>query len=415
MQVLLVDPSCEHLPDGVADLLTESGWQVQAADDYRSAVERAHSGQVDAIVLPMHVRGRPPGADRELVGLLREIDSRRIAAILIGDGPAESLLQEASLIDFASTGVSKEEIRARLTTLTRYQALVRSMESELTNMERLGKRLNQHFAQVDQEMQLASRLQRDFLPHVDEPIGPLRFAVVYRPASWVSGDIYDVFRVDEQHVAFYVADAVGHGMAASLLTMFIKKAVTGKRVRADGYELLDPSQSLSLLNDALAAQSLPNCQFVTACYCLVNTETLELQYARGGHTYPLFVSVEGRVTELKSTGGLLGLFPGEEFITKSIRLKPGEKIILYSDGLEFAYKPREEGADKWSYHRRVFESLAHLPVTRIASDISTRLDQEAGSLNPHDDVTVVAMEVMDNAPTEVSASGASMKVPAADA
>ncbi|MCH7812992.1 MAG: serine/threonine-protein phosphatase, partial [Planctomycetes bacterium] len=206
-------------------------------------------------------------------------------------------------------------------------------------------------------------------------------------------DIYDVYRVDGQRVAFYMADAVGHGMAASLLTMFIKKAVVSKRIHDRGYELLTPSETVAGLNDALTAQALPNCQFVTACYCLINTDTLEMQYARGGHPYPLLVSADGSLTELKSAGGLLGLFPGDQYPTRTVQLKPGEKIILYTDGLEFAYEQDKGTADKLHYYRHVFERLARLPVNELVGRIATRLDSEAGSLNPRDDVTVLAVAI----------------------
>ena len=260
-------------------------------------------------------------------------------------------------------------------------------------MERLGKRLNRHFTEVEQEMRLAGRLQRDFLPQVSEPIGPLSFSAVFRPASWVSGDIFDIFRVDERRVAFYVADAVGHGMAASLLTMFIKKAITAKRTFNDRYEVLSPSETMQGLNDALASQGLPNCQFVTACYCLVDTETLEMQFARGGHPYPLLTSADGAVTELKTTGGLLGLFPGEQFATGTVQLRPGQKIILHTDGLEVVYSLNDDPESKCRHYRRLFNELARYSAREMTTRITSLLDEQVGSLNPVDDVTVIIMEV----------------------
>ena len=65
-----------------------------------------------------------------------------------------------SLVDVIPSSSTTAELSARLATLRRSQALVRRMEKELANMERLGKRLNQHFTEVDQEMRLAGRLQR---------------------------------------------------------------------------------------------------------------------------------------------------------------------------------------------------------------------------------------------------------------
>ncbi|MCP4246379.1 MAG: SpoIIE family protein phosphatase [bacterium] len=395
MQVLLVDPTSQHVPQGSAQFLADGGWAVTTAGDFAAATEQIRTGQFDATIIGLAGPGAPRDAAHPYQDLMREVDARRMAGVVLSDAEGPIKLQADSLVDVAPGPLSKQQLRCRLETVLRYQAMLRRMEGELSNMERLGKRLNQHFTEVDQEMRLAGRLQRDFLPQINEPLGPLRFSTLYRPASWVSGDIYDFFRVDEQHVAFYVADAVGHGMAASLLTMFIKKAISAKRIHDGGYELLTPSETVAGLNDALTAQALPNCQFVTACYCLINTDTLEMQYARGGHPYPLLISTDGSLTELRSAGGLLGLFPGDEYPTRTIQLKPGEKVILYTDGLEFTCEMDQDEPDKLHYYRQVFERLAPLPADEMVGRIATRLDAEAGSLNPRDDVTVLAVEIGD--------------------
>ena len=393
MQVLLIDPPSHHLPEGVAELLGKSGWKVNVARDYRSALDQACAGGVDALVLPAAADAGAGPRDTALTDLIRVADAGRVATLLLCEGDPDDLLQGTSLVDVVSPRTSKHDLHSRLSTLRRCQALVRRMEQELSSMERLGKRLNRHFTEVEQEMRLAGRLQRDFLPQVSEPIGPLSFSAVFRPASWVSGDIFDVFRVDERRVAFYAADAVGHGMAASLLTMFIKKAITAKRTFNDRYEVLSPSETMQGLNDALASQGLPNCQFVTACYCLVDTETLEMQFARGGHPYPLLASADGAVTELKTTGGLLGLFPGEQFATGTVQLRPGQKIILHTDGLEVVYSLNDDPESKCRHYRRLFNELARYSAREMTTRITSLLDEQVGSLNPVDDVTVIIMEV----------------------
>jgi sigma-B regulation protein RsbU (phosphoserine phosphatase) len=393
MQVLLVDPH-DRLPWGVAEFLSQSGWDVQAACDYRSAHDAAEAAPPDAMVVPVPAAGRQP-ADRDefrkLVGTIRE---RQVATVLVSAGPATPSLDDLPYADTAAGDVTKEEIRGRLSTLMRYHTVICGMERELNSMRRLSKRLNQHFAEVDQEMRLAGRLQRDFLPRIEGPIGPARFATMFRPATEVSGDIYDVYRVDEDHVAFYVADAVGHGVAASLLTMFIKEAIVSKRIVNGSHEIIDPSQTLYGLNEALASQMLPNCQFVTACYCLLNTRTLELACCRGGHPYPFLVEPDGTLVELKPSGGLLGLFRDEEFETHRVRLRPGQKLVLYTDGLELAFAPDPQRQDSHTYYREALRQLAPLPVEEIVAHLHDQLDNESGSLNPHDDVTVVAMEVL---------------------
>jgi len=392
MQLLLVAPTSESAAGFAPPLLTQRGWRVQTASDYAAAAERVRQEPFDAVVVPVQASAVTNGGRNPLDELLREIDLRRLAAVVVTDDSARVPVSADSLVDVVPLPLSAPQLLARLETVGRYQALLRRMEQELANMERLGKRLKQHFSEVDQEMRLAGRLQRDFLPPLKNPIGPLRFSALYRPASWVSGDIYDVMRVDEQHVAFYVADAVGHGMASSLLTMFIKKGMVSKRIGNGHYEVLTPSQTIAALNDALAAQGLPNCQFVTACYCLVNLQTLQMQYARGGHPHPLLVSTDAGIRELITPGGLLGLFPNDEFPTRNVQLRPGEKVILYTDGLELAYTPDEADPAGRHVYEQLFAGAAELPGEELIARIATRLDAENGSLNPRDDLTVVVME-----------------------
>jgi sigma-B regulation protein RsbU (phosphoserine phosphatase) len=177
--------------------------------------------------------------------------------------------------------------------------------------------------------------------------------------------------------------------------MFIKRAIVPKRVHGDRYSILGPSEIMAALNDALTDQALPNCQFVTACYALINHHTLKLRYARGGHPYPMLITPGGVVSELKSSGGLLGLFKGEEFATYETQLEPGDKLLFYTDGVELAFQDESKNFDLEAY-QRVFESVAHLPIDQIMRTVDSRLDTEAGSLNPRDDVTILGCEVLNS-------------------
>jgi phosphoserine phosphatase RsbU/P len=393
MRVLLINAE-DRLPSGMDTALVQDGWGVTTAADYKAGAVIAQEHDVAAVIAPQpSADNSDPAAESDYRGLLRALDARRIATILVSDDPQRSATSPESLVEIVHGNVTQDELRGRLATIRRYHALVRGMEQEVENLQRITKRINEHFNEVDQEMQLAGRLQRDFLPRKIGPVGPAHFATLFRPVTWVSGDIYDIFRIDEQHVGFYVADAVGHGMAASLLTMFIKNAFTAKEITPTGYRVLDPSETLTHLNEAILSQNLPHCQFVTACYCVLNTETLVLRFARGGHPYPLLASHDGTLTELKSQGGLMGLFREATFPTRTVQLQPGDKLILYTDGIEVSFAPREDEPHSWEHYRAVFDSLAHEPIDEIVRRLEAELNSETGSLNPKDDVTLVGMQL----------------------
>jgi phosphoserine phosphatase RsbU/P len=390
MRVLLVG-STDSFPPGTSDWLQDQSWAVERTDNLQSAANRLSTDAPDAVVV-----GPPTGDLQDYQRFVRQMDADRIATVVVGAQSNALPEKYGSFVDLASRSVSKEELAWRLSTLTRFQVQVRRMEQELEHMEELGRRLNRHFREIDDEMRLAARLQRDFLPRNVENIGPLSFSTLFNPASWVSGDIFDIKRLDEKHVGFYIADAVGHGMAAGLLTMFIKRSMAMKKIIDDGYLIPPPDEALRLMNESLVQYTLPNCQFVTATYCLVNTETLKMRFARGGHPYPLHFRPDGHGSELKSVGGLMGLFEKFECSTSEVQLAPGDKVVLYTDGIECAFDESDAKAHgELSGYQAVIESFCQGTGPEVISQISEALETHQSSLHQADDITLVVMEVND--------------------
>ncbi|MBN1346508.1 MAG: serine/threonine-protein phosphatase [Phycisphaerae bacterium] len=394
VELLIVSNGCS-LPASVATLLDSGEVRATTIARLSDLGEGGVPSSLDAaLIVNTEASGEGRAAiDCEADRLAERLGRGRVGVILMTSDPDQPSHLSTEVLDRIAPETSAEELRGRLAMMARYRPLIEELDRELSNMQRLGKKLNRHFTEIDQEMRLASRLQQDFLPHNLPNVSGISVSTVYRPASWVSGDIYDIARVDEKHIAMYVADAVGHGMAAALLTMFIKRAIVPKRVHSQDYEILTPGEVLTHLNDSLHSQNLPNCQFVTACYCLFNVETRQLQVSRGGHPYPIRIGVDGSLSEIRSNGGLLGLFGGEKFETVSTSLAPGEKLLLYSDGIEMAFLEQRDTDGGEPRYKHEFHSVAHLPGNELVERLTGMLDAEEGSLNPHDDVTVIVMEI----------------------
>ena len=393
MQILVVEPSGYHVP-GFDALSAAPGMNVTKLNNYKSAAEHVASHDVDAILIGTHNADTDnPALSLQLSDLLRTVQAERIGGLVL-TGDAEAMTSpDHPHLQSVPPDASGRELADRVRTISHYESFIKRMERELDNMQRLGMRLNRHFIQVDQEMRMASRLQEDFLPKPLEPTVPLRFSAIYRPATWVSGDIYDVFRIDENHIGFYVADVVGHGMAAGLLTIFLKRSITGKIVEGNQYRLLTPSETLERLNTVMVDQKLENCQFVTCCYAVVNTQTLQMSYARGGHPFPLLVGGDGAIHQLKSEGGLMGLFAGEDFPTRTVQLKEGDKVIMFTDGVENCITSGTDAATNRPIYTDHFKSLTPLSPDQLTSSLNRHLDQQEGSLTPEDDITVLTVEV----------------------
>ncbi|MGH7175996.1 MAG: PP2C family protein-serine/threonine phosphatase, partial [Tepidisphaeraceae bacterium] len=216
-------------------------------------------------------------------------------------------------------------------------AEIASLQQEVNALRRRDETLKFYMHRVDEEMRLAARLQQDFLPKALPQLGEVRFHTLFRPASYVSGDLYDVMRLDEDHVGFYMADAVGHGMPAALLTMFIKNALVTKEITSDGYRLLRPELTMTKLNDALVAQNLSHATFATAVSGMVNVRTHEVTFARGGHPCPLVLRASGEIESVECDGSLLGIFENERYADRAVQLASGDRFFLYTDGVEVAF------------------------------------------------------------------------------
>ncbi len=218
---------------------------------------------------------------------------------------------------------------------------IEALRAEVQHLRRRDETVKYTMQRIDEELRLAARLQRDFMPRAFPEVGGVKFHTLFRPAGYVSGDLYDVFRLDEFHVGFYMADAVGHGMPAALLTMFVKHALITKEIKQGSYRLLTPGETLGRLNEQLVAQDLSQATFATAVYGIINTKTRELKFASAGHPAPLIYSGNEPVTPLTGSGGLLGIFPGETFPDVSATLKENDRVIVYTDGVEVAFNHAE--------------------------------------------------------------------------
>jgi sigma-B regulation protein RsbU (phosphoserine phosphatase) len=226
------------------------------------------------------------------------------------------------------------ELLAQVKAFLRLKDRHDNLTEKSAEVNRINKRLQAAYLQIDQELELARRIQESFLPQSLPQLPQVRFAVHYQPCGKVGGDFYDVFRLDEHHIGFYVADAMGHGVPASLLTIFVKKGVRTKEIFGQQYRLVPPGEVLQRLNRDMIDQALSENPFITMVYVLFNQDGT-LSFARSGHPYPLYIPREGKPVLWQVEGSLLGVFD-TKYPVQTHQLRPGDKVLLYTDGMDAA-------------------------------------------------------------------------------
>jgi serine phosphatase RsbU (regulator of sigma subunit) len=251
------------------------------------------------------------------------------------------------------------------------------------------------------ELQLAASVQQQMLPDAMPEAEGLDFGVLFKPVGYVSGDIYDVRRLDSDRIGFFLADAVGHGVPAALLTMVLRRGLQmTSQTEAGETVIVPPCDALSRLNATLLRGSGGSSRFATAVYGVVRTDTLEVVVASAGHPPPLRVLPSGEVRGVETDGCLLGVFPDATFTQSTFTLEEGETLLLYSDGFETAFPADEArragGAASASklhlerFARRLGER-GELDLGESMRLLARDVDEQTGSLHQQDDLTALAL------------------------
>lgn len=327
-----------------------------------------------------------------LLSVIADLQDRRIPALLSRpDTTKPSGTHYQSGVVILNLDDPQELILANLRTVWGQGDLIRELHQEIALMRAHQKGLCEQISKMDEELRMASLLQQEFLPRKLPSLHHIEARALYRPATYVSGDIYDFERLDEDHLGFFVADAVGHGVPAALLTVSIKRSLHTKEINPKlpgGYRIIPPGEALDRLNRELIGLQTGRIRTATAAYGVLNARTLQVQIARAGHPYPLLMSADGRITPLQPDGGMLGVFPNETYETMALTIEPTDRLLVYSDGFELAFKgPSSEGEQQLYMHE--LAAMNQGTLDEALQSMEKKLDQESGSLNQHDDLTAL--------------------------
>ncbi len=358
----------------------------------------------------------PATSQQQLTRIIESLEKEHIGVIMLtgrATVPVRSFALEPVKTSFSMSStmqeVSVEELWAKISVNLAYRKTSSNLvvkpaipprQVHAIYRNKLAEQLNMTKALADnlaEQLRLAGLVQQDFLPTRIPNTEQVHWATLFLPAEWVSGDIYDVVRIDEQHIGFYVADVVGHGMPAALLTIFLKQALVMRETIGNSYRVFSPAEVVKNLNVRMAAQKLSGYQFATCCYCLLNTRTLQLTYARAGHPYPILIRRGQPPEQLEVRGSLLGIFEQAEYVQQTIQLQPGDKLLLYSDGAEpFIGKFDDKGHFNFGDE---FHKTKDLSIADIVEALDTRVQRQELEPSEVDDITVVGLEMRTNTPS----------------
>ena len=189
--------------------------------------------------------------------------------------------------------------------------------------------------QVRDELEVARQLQRDLLPHRAPEVAGYEFAFSYRSANTVGGDYYEFLPLPDGRLALAIGDASGHGIAAAMLM-----AVSGTTLRLAVDTDPSPLAVAAMMNRALVRTGGPRA-FLTLFYALLEPTSGRIDYVCAGHPFPLLRRTGGQLATLGSGAFPLGLRPRLDLTAGRDEIRPGDLLLLYTDGIPEAIN--EEG------------------------------------------------------------------------
>jgi sigma-B regulation protein RsbU (phosphoserine phosphatase) len=272
-----------------------------------------------------------------------------------------------------------------------------ALQRELTELRQRDESHRETMRRHNDELREASALQRDLVHATRPDIRGVDVHTVYRPAQTVSGDIYDITRLDGERIAISLADVTGHGLPAALLTAFVKRGLRNSEVLGGRTHRFQPDEVLDRLNrDVLDAQ-LQECQFVTAINAIYNEQTGVIRWARGGAPYPILARRGESPRRIVSKGGLLGALPGSKFEVVEMRLSPGDVLMFHTDGLDPLLCDETHGIGSNEIEQAAWvRDLGHQPTRQLLKDLEHRFEQAQASPETSDavdDLSVLILEV----------------------
>lgn len=238
------------------------------------------------------------------------------------------------------------------------------------------------------ELTAAQLVQRRLLPAKMPTYPMLDVAATCIPAFEVGGDYYDFFPLDDTHLGILIGDVSGKGMSAAFYITLAKGVIVSQIQQS-----LSPADILCKVNKLLY-ETMERGKFISLIYGVLNTATMEFTYSQAGHNPILIRKNNGTTEALEGKGLALGLNNGQVFnqVTSnySIRLEPGDALILYTDGVTEAVNLSGEEFDMKGLLTSV--KRPEVDALSLLQGIITDVQKFIGKAKQHDDITIVVIK-----------------------
>jgi phosphoserine phosphatase RsbU/P len=312
-RVLVADDQ-PHVLDALQLLLKSHGYRTEAVTHPARVLQALKSREFDVVLMDLnYTRDTTAGGEGlELVSQIRSIDENLPLVVMTAwssvDLAVEAMRRGAS--DFVQKPWQNRQ-------------LLEKLETQVERCRSLRHAQRQHA----DELQDAREIQNNLLPKNIPQVKDYEIAGMTQPVRYVGGDYYNVVRISETQTVLCIADVSGKGMPAALLMSSLQAALKPLM-----WDSRSPRELCRRLNRILC-EIAPVGKFVSFFYAVLDSKDNRLTYCNAGHNPPVLVRDDGTASELNAAGAVLGQFPDWVYEQSDLQLRPGDALMLFTDGL----------------------------------------------------------------------------------
>ncbi len=301
--------------------------------------------------------------------------------------------------DFLNKPINPVELHSRIVAGERLLSLEKTLENKNKELQKKNLELESAYRTMSHDLKSAQDMQTQLLPQYQDIQG-IHAAGLYRPSDMLSGDIFNYFPLDNNHLAFFHIDISGHGVPAALLSFSLHNLLS---LNHDNNSLLkrwDEAQGIHVIlpSHLVIAELNKRCirddgRFLTMVYGVIDSKNLTLDFCCAGHP-PIIIrrKLDKKAVFISGPSFPIGIFEEADYSNIELTLHTGDRLFFYSDGITECHNNEAEMFSD-SQLLDIIDQQINKTLFSTIDDLDKQLRKWRRTDKYEDDVSLLALEI----------------------
>lgn len=365
--ILVIDDEASLLRS-ITAYLEDSGFIAKSAENGKEGLALFKSAKPDLVLTDLHM---PVLGGLEVLSTITKQNPEIPVIVISGAGELNDAIEA---LRFGASDYITKPI-ADLAVLE--HAVKKALErKKLLEENRVyAQRLEQSLKILEEDQAAGRKVQASLLPPNNLRVDNFTFKFNIIPSLDLSGDFVEYFQINQNLMGVYIADVSGHGVSSSFVTILLKGMVAKYNVEyhaRDDDTITKPDKLMSAISEEFFIAKLG--KYLTLIYGVLNLKTYEFTYSVGGHYPSPFLCCQDHSTKiLEGRGFPVGIMSNVEYKIYTVKILPGEHLVMFSDGIMEAFMPNKSLEEKEEALLNILQnSPGDIPTILRSTDVTTK-------------------------------------------